>query len=95
MQRFAAIAMLFALACNGGIKADDLLPRLRKDYEDCVYRSARSQGASTSDGIELAFQACQSNEQAIITHLTALGMAQATVEKTLKAFRLRLQKTLR
>ena len=96
MQRFAPLVLLFALIGNGATKADDPLPQLRKNYEDCVSRSVRLQGmGGTSEAIELAFQACQSREQAIREHLFALGMAPATTDKALQAFKLRLRKTVR
>ena len=95
-QRFAAFVLIFALTGNVGSKAGDLLPQLRKDYENCVYYSVRLQGVGgTSEAMELAFQACQSEERAITEHLKAVGMAPATVEKAWQAFRLRLQKTIR
>jgi hypothetical protein len=49
----------------------------------------------TSNAIELAFQACQSDERAIVERLSAVGMAPATAEKALRAFKLRLQKSVR
>ncbi|WP_028345995.1 hypothetical protein [Bradyrhizobium murdochi] len=101
MQRFAVLVLLFALIGNVGSKADDLLPQLRKNYEGCVYRAVRSQDeklrptGGTSEAIELAFEACQSEEREIVEHLNAIGMAPATVDKALRAFKLRLQKTVR
>ncbi|MEH2543219.1 MULTISPECIES: hypothetical protein [unclassified Bradyrhizobium] len=96
MQRFAALVLLFALIGNVGSKADDLLPQLRKSYEDCIHRTVRLQGlGSTSEAIDLAFLACQSQEQAIIERLAALGMAPATSFKALQAFKLRLRKAVK
>jgi hypothetical protein len=95
MQRFAVLVLLFALIGSIGSKADDLLPQLRKNYEDCIHRTVRLQGpGSTSEAIDLAFQACQSQEQAIIERLATLGMAPATTFKALQAFKLRLRKAL-
>ncbi|KRR22280.1 hypothetical protein CQ13_29775 [Bradyrhizobium retamae] len=97
----AAFVLTLVLAANLGSKADDLLPQLRKNYEDCVYRAVRSQAeklrstGGTSEAIELAFEACQSEEREIVEHLNAIGMAPATVDKALRAFKLRLQKTVR
>jgi hypothetical protein len=96
MQRFALLALTFALAATAGSKADDLLSQLKKGYEDCVSRSVRLRGmGSAAEAFELAFLACQSKEQPIIEHLGAVGMAPATTEKALKAFKLRLRKTAR
>ena len=96
MQRFASLILISTLAATAGSKADDLLPQLKKGYEDCVSRSVRLQGmGSTTEAFELAFQACQSKEQTIIEHLGALGMAPATTDKALQAFKLRLRKTAR
>jgi len=96
IQHLALLVLISTLAATVGSKADDLLPQLRKGYEDCVYRSVRQQGArATSDAFELAFQACRSKEQAIIEHLSALGMASTTIDKALQAFKLRLRKTAR
>jgi hypothetical protein len=95
MQRFAVLVLLFALIGSIGSKADDLLPQLRKSYEDCIRHTVRLQGlGSTSEAIDLAFQACQSQEQAIIERLATLGMAPATTFKALQAFKLRLRKAL-
>jgi hypothetical protein len=91
---FAVVALI--LAANVGSKADDLLPQLRKSYEDCFHRAVRLQGVGrTSNAIELAFQACQSDEQAIVERLSAVGMAPATADKALRAFKLRLEKSVR
>jgi hypothetical protein len=85
--------LISTITATVGSKADDVLSQLRKGYEDCVYRSVRQQGAGgTSKAFELAFLACQSQEQAIIEHLGALGMAPATTFKALQAFKLRLRK---
>ena len=90
---FAVVALI--LAANVGSKADDLLPQLRKSYEDCFHRAVRLQGVGrTSNAIDLAFQTCQSQEQAIIERLAALGMAPATTFKALQAFKLRLRKAV-
>jgi hypothetical protein len=79
-----------------GSKADELLPQLRKSYEDCFQRALRVQGAGrTSNAIELAFEACQSDERAIVERLGAVGMAPATADKAMRAFKLRLQKSVR
>ena len=95
MQRLAALVLLFALIGTVDSKADDLLQKLRKDYEDCIHRSLRLQGLGrTSEALDLAFQACQSEERPIIERLTTLGMAPATTSKTLQAFKLRLRKTV-
>jgi hypothetical protein len=96
-QRTLCFAVVVALVlANVGSKADDLLSQLRKRYEDCFHRAVRLRGVSpTSNAIELAFQACQSDERAIVQRLSAVGMAPATADKALQAFKLRLQKSVR
>ena len=96
IHRFPSFVLVLTFAVTVGSKADDQLLHLRKGYEDCVYRSVHLQGTGgTWEAFELAFLTCQGKEQAITEHLAALGMAPATIDKALQAFKLRLRKTVR
>jgi hypothetical protein len=90
-----------ALAFSVESNANDRIPQLRKIYEGCVFRAVRSQSAKpgyagdASETTELAFQACHREEREIVEQLLAAGMAPATVDKALLAFKRRLQQTIR
>jgi len=101
-QASSAITLAVALLFSIGVKADDQIPHLRKIYEDCVVRAVGSHATAirkaridVSAATELAFQACQNEEQAVIAHLRAAGTTQVTADKALQGFKLRLQRTIR
>ena len=96
------LGLALALFFNIQAKADDRIPQLRKIYEDCVFRAVGSQAAANpkarfdpSAATELAFQACQPEERAIVANLYAAGVTAVTAEKALRGFKLRIQKTVR
>lgn len=90
-----------ALASSVESHANDRIPQLRKNYEDCVFRAVRSLNAkpgyagNTSEATELAFQVCHREEREIVEQLFAAGMTPVTVDKALMAFKRRLQQTIR
>ena len=96
------VALALALFFSIQARADDQIPQLRKIYEDCVFRAVGSQAAANpkarfdpSAATELAFQACQPEERAIVANLYAAGVTAMTAEKALRGFKLRIQKTVR
>ena len=95
------IAALAMICFSIRVKADDGIPQLRTLHENCVFRAVSSQLANRRTAVdssamtELAFQACESEERAIIAQLYAAGVTPVTADQALRGFKLRLQKTIR
>jgi hypothetical protein len=95
-----ALALLgTALSSDAAAEADTKMAKLRKMYQACVVDSVKSavrRGvADNNAAIELAFQACQTEEQAIVADANAAGVSPAQTNQVITGYKLTLKQTIR
>jgi hypothetical protein len=100
---FVGFGLVLILAIFLSIKAyaqDQRISQLRKAYQDCVHEAVASQISAgqvinASAAIELAFRACDTEEQAIRAHVSAAGVSAVDANQTITGFKLSLKQTVR
>jgi hypothetical protein len=97
---FGIVLMLAIFISVKGYAQDPRITQLRKAYQDCVYDAVASQIRAgqmnnASAAIELAFQACATEEQAILAHVYAAGVSVVDANQTITGFMLSLKQTVR
>jgi hypothetical protein len=97
---FGIVLMLAIFISVKGYAQDPRITQLRKAYQDCVYDAVASQIRAgqmnnASAAIELAFQACATEEQAILAHVYAAGVSVVDANQTITGFKLSLKQTVR
>jgi hypothetical protein len=83
-----------------GYAQDQRLALLRKGYQDCVYDAVASQiragqTNNASATVELAFQSCATEEQAIRAHVSAAGVSPVDANQAITGFKLSLKQSVR
>src|SRR6516164_5741596 len=97
---FEILLLLFVLSAQTRGE-DTKITQLRKMYQDCVYDAVASEIRSSGHQInpsaatELAFQACLTEEQAILAYVYAAGVTQVQANQVMSSFRLSLKQTVR
>jgi hypothetical protein len=88
------IVLIFELFLSvRGYAQDQRITQLRKVYQECVPEAVASyinagQVNHASAAIELAFRACDTEEQAIRAHVSAAGVSIADANRTITSFKL-------
>jgi hypothetical protein len=103
--RITFLGMLIVLAFpSTSAKAqqqDGRTAQLLEMYKDCVFDAVASQIKSSGAGIngsaatELAFQACRTEEQAILLHALSGGVTPAQADQAVSNYKLSLKQSIR
>jgi hypothetical protein len=87
------------LDSSAAAEPDTSMAKLRKMYQACVADSVKAgirRGATDYNAaIELAFQACQTEEQAIVADANAAGVSPAQTNQVIIGYKLALKQTIR
>lgn len=95
------IVVILAIFFNAkGYAQDQRLAQLRKGYQNCVYDAVASeiragQTNNVSAVVELAFQSCATEEQAIRAHASAASVSPVDANQAITGFKLSLKQTVR
>jgi hypothetical protein len=97
---FGIVLILAIFSSVNGHAQDQRITQLRKAYQDCVYDAVASQIRAgqmnnASAAIELAFQACATEEQAILAHVYAAGVSAVDANQAITGFKLSLKQNVR
>jgi hypothetical protein len=97
---FGIVLILVIFSSVKGYAQDLRITQLRKAYQDCVYDAVASkiragEMNNASAAIEWAFQACATEEQAILANVYAAGVSPVAANQTITGFKLSLKQTVR
>ena len=92
---------MLLIGATGNAEQEGRITRLRKLYQKCVLDSVASEAKTASGEInpsavtELAFQACRTEEQAILAEAYAAGLTPVQASQAMSDYKLSLKQSIR